>query len=231
MLQMILCSALEVQKTRPEWNGTSSLAMRTYVGCFSWFLFEYLANEDVHLYTYDLFAEKVGFKLVWGCLFFYPFFYCIGIHPLVGIAPETDLQPLQAALTVALFFIGWVFTRGANMQKFYMRTQPECRWVFWGLVEQRCLPDTHLLISGFWGVSRHFNYFGEIIQALALALPALLVSQTVTGRCLAALYPLYYVALFVPRQQDDDRICAVKYGDKWAQYEKLVRWRIVPGVW
>ena len=29
---------------------------------------EYLNFEQVHLYTYDIMAERVGFKLGWGCL-------------------------------------------------------------------------------------------------------------------------------------------------------------------
>ncbi len=34
----------------------------------SWFCVEYLMHEHVHLFTYDLFAERTGFKLTWGCL-------------------------------------------------------------------------------------------------------------------------------------------------------------------
>ena len=49
----------------------------------SFFVVEYLYHEHVHLYTYDLFAEKLGFKLIWGCLCFYPFFYPIGVWPIL----------------------------------------------------------------------------------------------------------------------------------------------------
>jgi hypothetical protein len=38
----------------------------------TYFVLDYLSFEDVHLYTYDIFAERVGFKLGWGCLVFYP---------------------------------------------------------------------------------------------------------------------------------------------------------------
>ena len=250
MLQLNICSAMETQKQMIEWTtdgstSTCSLAMKIYVGCFSWFLLEYLANEEVHLYTYDLFAEKIGFKLVWGCLFFYPFFYCIGVHSLVSITPQTDISTCQAICIILIYFIGWIITRGANLQKFYARVNPKGQYVFCGCIEQRYIPGTHLLVSGFWGVSRHFNYFGEIVQALALALPGMLAGDAIVGtgtdtvmlwktvllRCVPLVYPLYYICLFVPRQQDDDRVCASKYGDKWVLYEKAVHWRIVPGVW
>ena len=41
----------------------------------TFFVFDYLTFEEVHLYTYDLFAERVGFKLGWGCIAFYPVSY------------------------------------------------------------------------------------------------------------------------------------------------------------
>lgn len=43
------------------------------------------------------------------------------------------------------------------------------------------------------------------------------------------LYPLYDVALLVPRQADDDRRCAVEHGPLWDEYRARVRCRIVPG--
>ncbi len=45
------------------------------------------------------------------------------------------------------------------------------------------------------------------------------------------LYPLYYVALLVPRQVDDDRRCALKYGPLSAEYCARVPYRIVPGAY
>ena len=165
-LQLNICSAMEVQKH--ENGGSISLALKTYSALFTFFLFEYLAGEQVHLYTYDLFAEKVGAKLLWGCFFFYPFFYCIGIHRLVSAAQ--DITHVQCVLITTLYFIGWICTRGANMQKYFYKRNPKNKTCFFGFIEQKSLPKNNkILISGFWGVSRHFNYAGEIMQAIALA--------------------------------------------------------------
>jgi len=102
------------------WGGADgrplSNAMALYAGCMSWFVCEYLFFEDVHTFTYDLFAERVGFKLVWGCLCFYPNFYALGAWCLVGVKPPADLGTVPALLIGALFFAGWVLTRGANLQ-------------------------------------------------------------------------------------------------------------------
>ena len=38
----------------------------------TYFVIDYLSFEKVHLYNYDIFAERVGIKLGWGCLTFYP---------------------------------------------------------------------------------------------------------------------------------------------------------------
>ena len=73
---------------------------------------------------------------------------------------------------------------------------------------------------------------GEIVQAVALALPGSLVGRTAYYRALPWLYPLYYVALFIPRQMDDDEQLRAKYGvTAFDEYRKRVPSRIVPGVW
>lgn len=207
---------------------TISYAMAAYAFCLTFFIVEYMLNEEVHLYTYDLFRERVGLKLVWGCMCFYPFFYIIGGYPLVQTtSPSDDMSATTAALCVALFFSGWVLTRGANMQKFACKQGQDT--FLWGLVPMTTVPGSNgrLLCSGFWSLSRHINYCGESLQAVALALPAYLA----TGSFISWLYPLYYVALFIPRQIDDDSMCKDKYGKVWTEYCKRVPWRIVPYVY
>ncbi len=39
------------------------------------------------------------------------------------------------------------------------------------------------------------------------------------------------LVLLVPRQLDDDRRCAAKYGAVWDDYRRAVRWRIVPFIY
>ena len=214
----------------PLGGGLSSgFGMAAFAGCLTFFVVEYLYNEEVHLQTYDLFRERVGFKLAWGCLCFYPFFYAVAGLPLAA-APLADCSPAAAAACVALFFVGWTLTRGANMQKAACKDGRD-KFAWCGVrVSMEAVPGSkgRVLCGGFWGVSRHVNYLGEIVQALALALPACLA----TGALFPLLYPLYYVALFVPRQIDDDAICEAKYGaDLWSEYKRRVPWRIVPGLY
>ncbi|MEZ4453758.1 MAG: ergosterol biosynthesis protein [Nannocystaceae bacterium] len=208
--------------------GSPSPGVLLHLGLFSFFLWEYLYFEEVHLYTYDFVAERVGFKLGWGCLTFYPYFYAYGLYSTAALpGPEAP----QLAPVALLFFAGWILARGANMQKFWFKTDPKRR--AFGLLAPEALEAAgeggaprRILVNGFWGLSRHINYLGEITMAVALALS--LGHPAAIGPWL---YPLYYLVLLIPRQIDDDRRCAAKYGLLWEAYRRRVPWRIIPWVY
>jgi delta14-sterol reductase len=205
--------------------GHPSPGVWLYAVLFTFFACDYLFFERVHLYTYDFFAERVGFKLGWGCIAFYPYFYCVGLWSAAERPdPATPTAPMALWVVCGLlFFAGWALSRGANLQKYLFKTRPEARLL--GVLSPRTLSDGEhqLLCSGFWGLSRHINYLGEILMAVGLTL------------CLGWprdpwpwLYPVYYLVLLLPRQADDDRRCARKYGALWEQYRQRVPYRIVP---
>ncbi len=204
---------------------TTSPAVLLYCFLFFWFIVDYLVFENVHLYTYDIFAERVGFKLGWGCFTFYPYFYAVGLWATANL-PDPHTSSWVLVLFAIVFFAGWTLSRGANLQKYFFKTDPERALL--GFMEPKSLSDgkNMLLYSGFWAVSRHVNYLGEILMAtgltLALGRPGLWVIW---------LYPLYYVALLVPRERADERRCAAKYGALWTEYERLVPRRIIPWVY
>ena len=190
-------------------------------GLFTFFLVEYLHFEEVHLYTYDFMAEKVGFKLGWGCLTFYPFFYSVGLWTQAE-KPNPYTPTWALVLCVAIFFIGWAFARGANLQKFHFKRDPSRK--FLGMTAQAL--EGRVLVSGFWGLSRHINYLGELLMATGITL-----ALGYPGSWEPWLYPLYYVVLLFPRQHADDVRCAAKYGPLWEQYVKRVPYKIIPWVY
>jgi protein-S-isoprenylcysteine O-methyltransferase Ste14 len=206
-------------------GARSSPGVVLYCCLFFWFLVDYLVFERVHLYTYDLFAERVGFKLGWGCLAFYAYFYAAGLWATADAGnPHTPAWIL--VLYGCVFFTGWAFARGANMQKYLFKTAPER--AFLGIFRPEAVTDGRkaLLCSGFWGIARHVNYLGEILMAtgmtLALGRPSVWAVW---------LYPLYYVLLLLPRERADERRCRAKYGALWNEYVRRVPKRIVPGVY
>ena len=195
-----------------------------YVALFTWFVLDYLALERVHLHTYDLFVERVGFKLIWGCLSWYPYFYAVGLWSVADL-PNPEPPTWLLLLATVVFFSGWTLARGANMQKFAFKRDPSR--AFLGLAPTALSDgERSLLCGGFWGVSRHVNYLGEILMATGLALA--LGWPMLVGPWL---YVLYYVLLLGFRERDDDRRCAEKYGALWERYREAVPWRIVPRVY
>jgi len=195
-----------------------STALLTY------FIIDYLIFEEVHLYTYDLFAERVGFKLGWGCIIFYPYFYSISLWASVNL-PDPHTPSWLLTIYVLIFFAGWVLSRGANLQKYYLKKYPERRFLW---ITPITITDGSktLLVNGFWGASRHINYLGEILMASGIVLctgyPSLIWPW---------LYPLYYVILLFTRQRDDDKRCSLKYGELWASYKEKVPYRIIPFIY
>jgi delta14-sterol reductase len=194
----------------------------------TWFVIDYLIFERVHLYTYDIFAERLGFKLAWGCMVFYPFFYVVGLWGTVPLAPPPIIQAFAwpwLTLAALVFFAGWMLARGANMQKYFFKRDPAYR--FLNITPEYVSNDQgKLLCNGFWGASRHINYLGEILMATGLAL-----ALGHFDILWPWLYPLYYVALLGTRERDDDRRCANKYGPLWDEYRRRVPYRIIPRVY
>lgn len=196
------------------------------LGCamLTWFCFEYLIFEKVHLWTYDFIAERVGFKLGFGCLSFYPYFYSIALW-FTAHLPNPGQSVLLTVIFGILFLCGWILTRGANMQKYCFKVNPERKFLW---LEPEVITDGQrsLLANGFWGASRHINYLGEIIQAMAIALVV-----GYPGILMVWLYPVYYIALMFTRQADDDKICREKYGELWEDYKGKVKYRIIPYIY
>ena len=190
----------------------------------TYFVIDYLTFEEVHLYTYDLFAERVGFKLGWGCIIFYPYFYSISLWTTVQL-PNPQTPGWLLSIYVIIFFTGWMLARGANMQKYYFKKYPERPFLG---IKPQILTDGNktILVNGFWGASRHINYLGEILMASGIILctgyPSLIWPW---------LYPLYYVVLLFTRQNADDKRCALKYGKLWNSYTEKVPYKIIPFVY
>ncbi len=203
-------------------QGSTNIMVGT--GLLSFFLIDYLTFEEVHLYTYDFFAERVGFKLGWGCVAFYPFFYAIPFWSTVDL-PGANSSPGWLLFSAIVFFIGWGLSRGANLQKYHFKKDPNK--TFLGIAPKTITDDNNaLLVNGFWGLTRHINYLGEILMATGLVL-----STGYPQLIWPWLYPLYYVLLLFPRQADDDKRCALKYGTLWMAYKKKVPRKIIPYIY
>lgn len=221
---MLALNAASVLAQRYVEVGQLETGYILYAAMFGWFIVDYLFFERVHLWTYDFFAERVGFKLGWGCLTFYPYFYGFAGLWLVG-QDLVQQSTWEYFFYSGIFLTGWCLARGANMQKWTFKVAPEK--AFLGFLKPEVVTDgkRKLLVNGWWGASRHINYLGEILMATGIAL------TLGWWNWVCWLYPLYYILLLFPRQHDDDKRCAKKYGPLWDKYVTKVRWRIIPGIY
>ncbi|MYD97344.1 MAG: ergosterol biosynthesis protein [Gammaproteobacteria bacterium] len=206
-----------------------NIGLMLHAAMWVWFVADYFCFERVQLFTFDIFEERVGFKLIVGCIAVYPCLYPVALWGTAGLpAPEIDptWNPLWLGGSAAIFLLGWTITRGANYQKYIFKRFPER--AFLGLIKPATVTDGErkILCSGFWGAARHMNYTGEILEALGMALA---LGHFTNGWAWA--YFVYLTVFFVTRDRIDDRRCEGKYGELWSQYRDKVPRRLVPGVY
>ena len=214
---------LSFMAAQHEANGAVSLSMILVVLMQGWYVVDYYLHERAILTTMDIAHERFGFMLAFGDLAWVPYMYTL--QALYLVHDPVELPAWAAALIFALHLTGYGIFRAANNQKHRFRTDPGAR--IWGKEPQFIATDqgSRLLVSGFWGWSRHFNYVGDILMAVAWSLPTLFRTP------LTYFYPVYFTILLIHRERRDDRLCGLKYGRDWERYRRRVPWRIVPGIY
>ncbi|GAO20146.1 hypothetical protein UVI_02024320 [Ustilaginoidea virens] len=213
-------------------------------------------HEPAILTTMDITTDGFGMMLAFGDLVWVPFVYSLqtrylSVHPV-------SLGPLGLASNVALIVLGfWIF-RSANSQKNTFRTNPKDPKVA-HLKYMETKTGSKLLVTGWWGIARHVNYFGDWIQSWAYCLPTGLAGYQILaagssaateasfmmqdgrrvvqgdargwGVLITYFYILYFAILLIHRDRRDDDKCHRKYGEDWEKYKRIVRWRIIPGIY
>jgi len=188
-----------------------------------WYVADYYLHEEAILTTWDIKHENFGWMLCWGDLVWVPFTYTIQAYYLVE--HTHDLPWWGATGIVFLNLVGYAIFRDANLQKHRFRKDPTRP--IWGRPPRyiRTARGSLLLVSGWWGVARHMNYFGDLLMGLAWCLPCLF------GSPLPYFYIFYFTILLVHRERRDHAMCARRYGDDWLSYCAQVPYRIVPGLY
>lgn len=184
---------------------------------------DYFVVEDAILTTWDIRHEPFGWMLGWGSLVWVPFTYAL--QGLYLVTHPVELPVAAIVGVTALNLLGYAIFRGSNLQKHRFRRDPRTR--IWGAPARfiETARGTRLLTSGWWGVSRHSNYLGDLMMGLAWCL------CTGWSTVLCYFYIIYFTILLVHRERRDNDHCARKYGADWDAYTKQVPWRIVPGVY
>lgn len=205
-----------------ELRGSVSSSMMLVCSFQFWYILDALWFEEAILTTMDVVHDGFGFMLAFGDLAWVPFTYSLQARYIVdhGI----DLPLWLASCIFGLNFLGYWIFRGSNSQKNSFRRDPMSPAVS----HLKTIPTkrgTQLMISGWWGICRHPNYVGDLIMALSWSLPCGVY------HLLPYFYFTYFLALLIHRQLRDEKHCSEKYGEDWVKYCKIVKWRLVPGVY
>ncbi|PYI26035.1 ERG4/ERG24 ergosterol biosynthesis protein [Aspergillus indologenus CBS 114.80] len=125
-------------------------------------------NESSILTMMDITTDGMGFMLTFGDLVWVPFLYSTQARYLAAF--PVHLGAPRVLAIAAVFVCGIYIFKAANNQKHRFRTQPSHPAVrdLSSITTQR---GTRLLTAGWWGLSRHINYFGDWLQAWPFSLP------------------------------------------------------------
>ncbi|KAG6377700.1 ERG4/ERG24 ergosterol biosynthesis protein [Boletus reticuloceps] len=185
----------------------------------SFYVADGLYNEPAIFTTMDITTDGFGFMLAVGDITWVPFVYSLQARYLVFRPVELNIASTVGILAVnALGY--WIF-RDANGEKNDFRNGKNPKNLTYMTTER----GTKLLTSGWWGRSRHPNYFGDLLMAVAWSLP------TGFGTPITYFYVTYFAVLLIHRQRRDDENCEKKYGKDWEKYKQLVPYRIIPYVY
>jgi delta14-sterol reductase len=198
----------------------------------------------------DITTDGFGFMLAFGDLVWLPFTYSLQARYL-SVYP-VHLGYSGILLMLAIQAVGFYIFRASNNEKGRFRTDPTDPRVA-HLKYMETSTGTKLLTSGWWGLSRHPNYFGDLLMGVSYCVPTgvagyivhnyknpvtgVVSSEVVQGDArgwgmlFTYFYVVYFGVLLVHRGLRDDEKCRRKYGKDWDRYCEVVRWRIIPYIY
>ena len=182
--------------------------------------------------TMDIAHDRAGFYICWGCMVWVPILYTSPALYLVHNTITLSPTHFTALLTMGLFAIFVNYDADRQRQAF---RASDGKTKIWGeppifieayyVTSSAHIKKSLLLVSGWWGISRHFHYVPEILGALAWSLPGLYRNPS------PYFYVIFLTGLLVHRAVRDDVRCLSKYGKWWGAYCELVPYKLVPYVW
>ena len=194
------------------------------------YVLDFFYHEDWYLRTIDIAHDHFGYYLAWGDAVWLPMLYTLQALYLY-VNPVTLSWP-YFIFVAAIGAYGYYIFRTVNNQKDRVRgTNGDC--TIWGKPAEyiRCeyptkngVKQSLLLTSGYWGLSRHFNYVGDLLISLAMCM------ATGTSHLLPYFYIAFMTSVLVHRVGRDHARCSAKYGRYWDEYCNKVPYKILPYV-
>jgi len=197
------------------------------------YIYDWAIKEEWYLHTIDIKQDRFGFIFIFGSLVWMLVVYTTYAQYLASLSsPNRD--PVMSVVYLALYIALYIVWRWCNDQKdAFRRSKGNLR--FWGkklegiratyTTADGVTHSTLLLSSGFWGISRHFNYFLDMLMCATMS--CLVGFDSLVPHA----YTIFMTLLLVYRATRDDLKCRSKYGIAWAQYCERVPYQIFPYVY
>ncbi|WFD30992.1 Delta(14)-sterol reductase [Malassezia sp. CBS 17886] len=232
---LVLWVLMDISCLCAQWTqfGLVSDSMVLVVLFHAWYVIDSTLNEATIFTQMDITTDGFGFMLSVGDLAWVPFTYSLQARYLAFHPVHLHWTGVAAILLVQA--VGFYIFRTANVEKNDFRRGYNPK----GLQSMTTSSGRQLLVSGWWGRSRHPNYLGDWIMAWAWCLPCGFATP------IPYFYVVYFAVLLVHRQLRDDDACREKYGNEyvtsrrafhlttssWADYTARVPSRIIPYVY
>jgi len=223
-----------------ELYGYISNSMLVSVGLQAVYCMKFFYWEGGYFGTLDIMHDRFGYYIYWGVTCWVP-----GIYTLTGFYLTRHPVQWDNISAVAIFLLGCYSIYAnweADEQRQRIRADPNYK--IWGktgktvtarYTVEKVDPKTgkvtyedktsKLLVSGWWGIARHFHYIPELAAAFLWSSPA-----GFDNLFIPYFYPVYLTILLVHRLIRDEERCRKKYGEDWNTYCKEVPYRFIPYV-
>lgn len=186
----------------------------------NFYVFEGIFNESKLVSSMDITTDGLGFMLLFGDLVVVPFSYTLQARYLAQNPHE--LGRAATCILIAMYIAGYTIFRKSNTQKNdFKEGHPSTSHLKY-LTSKN---GNKLIISGWWGICRHINYFGDWLMALAFTLP------TGFQSLIPYYFPLFFAILLIHRNSRDEAKCEEKYKETWQEYKKQVPYALIPYIY
>lgn len=187
--------------------------------------------EAGYMSTIDIMLDRAGFYICWGCLAYIPGLYASVSMYLAN--HSASLGNFWSAVILGLGLGCCAINYIADKQKQDVR-RSDGHCLIWGrrpeliraeyTLENGQKKTSLLLVSGYWGIARHFHYIPELGLAFLWSVPALF------QHIMPYSYFIWLVILLMHRTFRDDTKCSQKYHKYWEEYCRRVPYKVVPYV-
>ncbi|XP_045182043.2 delta(14)-sterol reductase TM7SF2-like [Mercenaria mercenaria] len=185
------------------------------------YVVDYFWFEGGVIVSRDIVHEGLGYNILVQFIMI-PFCFCVQTRYV--LTTDTKLPNINLCLIAILYVVGYYIYRASNSEKNSFRKNPNDPKLHY-LMTMPTSSGKQLLISSWWGMCRHPNYLGDLMISLSYAL------CTGFSHLIPYLGTIFLVLLLLDREKQDSEGCKQKYGADWDKYCRIVKYRIIPGIY